>query len=263
MQTQRPRVFTEIRYREAAEKYLRSLPVEHFMEAVPQGTQREVTLASLALLRAARADVHVYNELLVQYPLVDGGIGQVVPDNAVVVWAGPIRAVGSYDIPLQPVRPFLVMQYVSRTSRRKDYGESFRKYEQELKVPYYLLFVPEVQEMNLFHLEGERYVSVPPNGNGRCAIPELEMEVGVLDGWGRYWHRGKLLPLPADLQRALDEVQRKLEEANRRAEEEARRADEQVRLVEAERQARLAAEEEMARLRAELERLRQPKRGEG
>jgi Uma2 family endonuclease len=150
MQTQRPRVFTEIRYLEAAQEYLRNLPPEHFMETIPQATQREVTLASLALLRADREDVHVYNELLLQYPLGEDRIGQVVPDNMLVVWAGEIRAVGSYDVPLQPVGPFLVMEYVSPSSRRKDYGESFRKYEQELKVPYYLLFVPDVQEMNLF-----------------------------------------------------------------------------------------------------------------
>ncbi|MGH7227537.1 MAG: Uma2 family endonuclease, partial [Gemmataceae bacterium] len=75
---------------------------------------------------------------------------------------------------------------------------------------------------------GEKYVSVKPNTNGRCEIPELELEVGLHGGWMRYWFRGELLPLPAELQAELR----------------------------SERQARLAAEEEVARLRAELEQLK-------
>ena len=39
------------------------------MEATAQGTQREITLASLALVKARRPQVHVFNELLVQYPV--------------------------------------------------------------------------------------------------------------------------------------------------------------------------------------------------
>ena len=42
----------EILYYEAAQEYLRSLPLEHFMESTPQAHQREITLASLALVHA-------------------------------------------------------------------------------------------------------------------------------------------------------------------------------------------------------------------
>ena len=48
-----------------------------------------------------------------QYPCGDsGGEGQVVPDNMVVMHDGPIRAVGNYDLRLQPTRPFMVLEYV-------------------------------------------------------------------------------------------------------------------------------------------------------
>src|SRR5262249_30499146 len=59
-------VWTAADYDRAALKYSRSLPLEHFMEALPQSTQREITLESLALLRARRPEVQVFNELLVQ-----------------------------------------------------------------------------------------------------------------------------------------------------------------------------------------------------
>jgi Uma2 family endonuclease len=227
---------SEARYAEAARAYLAALPLEHFMEATPQATQREITLESLALVKPRRSDVHVFNELLVQYQRPgEEKPGQVVPDNMVVVHDGPISAVGSYNVPNQPAGPFLVLEYVSKGSQRKDYEDNFERYERDLKARYYLLFYPDTQDLTLYRHDGTRYVSVKPNERGRLAIPELELEIALLDGWARFWFRGELLALPADLQRELDDTRQRLAEAERRAEE---------------------AEQENARLRAELERLR-------
>ena len=68
------------------------------------------------------------------------------------------------------------------------------------------------------------YRPVPPGSSGRVAVPELELEAGVLDGWMRFWHRGGLLPLPTEWEQRW----------------------------EAERAARQTLEAEVARLRAEL-----------
>ena len=229
MPTELPRVLVEMSYEKAARDYLRRLPVEHFMEATPQATQRKITLESLDLVHAQRPEVQVFNELLVQYPLPRRKRpGQVVPDNMIVLHPEPIKAEGSYNLPLQPARPFCMLEYVSKSSERKDYTDNMNKYEHDLKVPYYLMFVPDSQDLTLYHHNGEKYVSVIPNAHGRCEIPELELEVGLHGGWMRYWFRGELLPLPAELQAELQ----------------------------SERQARRAAEEEVARLRAELEQLR-------
>jgi len=180
-------------------------------------------------VRAHRADIQVFNELLVQYPFGrEQRIRQVVPDNMAVVHDEPIKAEGSFDVPLQPVRPFWVLEYVSKSNRRKDYEDSMRKYEHELKVPYYLLFVPDVQELTLYRHNRRKYVTTRPNEHGRYPLKELELELAILDGWVRFWFRGELLPLPAELQRALDQALRRAE----------------------------AAEREVAELRAELERLR-------
>lgn len=230
MPSELPRVLVEMSYEKAEREYLRRLPPEHFMEATPQATQREITLESLALVKAQRPDVQVFNELLVQYPLPRRKRpGQVVPDNMIVLHSEPIKAEGSYNLPLQPARPFCMLEYVSKSNERKDYTDSMNKYEHDLKVPYYLMFVPESQEMTLYHHNGVKYVSVQPNEHGRYEITELELEVGLHGGWMRYWYRGKLLPLPAELHEELQK----------------------------EREARRAVEQENARLRAELERLKQ------
>jgi DNA repair exonuclease SbcCD ATPase subunit len=247
-----PRALIEVAYAEYAREYLRSLPPEHFMEATAQATQRKITLESLDLVHAHRSDVQVFNELLVQYPKArQRRPGQVVPDNMVVVWPEPIKAEGSFDTPLQPVGPFWTLEYVSKANRRKDYEDSFKKYERDLKVPYYLAFYPDNQELTLFHLRGSRYRSVPPDEQGRHGIAELDLEVGLRDGWVRFWYHGELLPLPADLQRDLDETRRQLRNEKRRAEREKHRADQEKERAEQE-QAR--AEEQ--RQRAEQERAR-------
>jgi Uma2 family endonuclease len=239
-----PRALQEIAYEREAQAYLRSLPLEHFMEATAQATQRKITLESLDLLHVHRSDLHVFNELLVQYPRRGRRKpGQVVPDNMVVLTTEPIRAESSYNVPLEAARPFWVLEYVSKGNPRKDYEDSFRKYERELKVPYYLVFYPDAGELTLYRHNKRKYVTVRPNAHDRLAIPDLDLEVALQDGWVRFWYRGKLLPLPADLQRDLDEARRQANEARRQAEEATRRAaDLEERLR--------AAESELAELRA-------------
>jgi Uma2 family endonuclease len=256
MSTEKPRSLLRIEYEKAAEAYLRSLPPEHFMEATPQATQREITLESLALVKRQRPDVQYFNELLVQYPYGRSRrIQQVVPDNMVVVSDEPIRAVGSFDLPLQPVGPFWALDYLARDTGRKDYEDNFSKYERELKVPYFLLFYPESQELTLFRHSGKKYVTVTANEAGRYAIEELELEVAIFDGWVRFWFRGELLPLPADLQRELDEARRQLratQQQLQQAQRDAQRAQAQAQHAQALAQ---QAQERAERERQEKERL--------
>jgi Uma2 family endonuclease len=212
MATTKPRHLLRLEYEKAAEAYLCSLPPEHFIHATAQATQRKITLESLDLVHARRPAVQIFNELLVQYPGPRGEIRQVVPDNMVVVCDEPIKATGSYDTPLQPVLPLWVLEYVSKHSERKDYEDSFRKYERELKIPYFLLFYPEPQELSLYRHTGKRYSTVTANAAGRHPIADLDVEVAMLDGWVRFWFEGKLLPLPGELQVRLEAATRELKQ---------------------------------------------------
>jgi Uma2 family endonuclease len=239
MASTKPRILIECSYEEYAREYARNQPLEEIMEAPAQATQRKITLESFDLVKPERPDLHVYNELLVQYPRRgQKRPAQVVPDNMIILRDEEPRVGLSYNVLSEAERPFWVFEYVSKHNKRKDYDEAMRKYEHELKVPYYLLFNPEAEEVTLYRHNSKKYVSVKPNRQGRCAVPELEMELALLDGWVRYWYKGELLPLPADLQRQLAD-------ANRRADELQRQ------LADVEK-ARRTAEEEVARLRALL-----------
>ena len=218
-------------YEEAAREALRNQTMEDIMEATPQATQRKITLASLDLVHAQRPDFQVFNELGVDYPHPDTRkMQRVVPDNMVVLHSKDLGPLAMFDVTVLGLVPFWVMEYVSKSSERKDQQESFLKYQLGLKVPYYLITYPEHDELTLFRLNKrqKRYVTVFPNAVGRSALPELEIEVGMVDGWARFWYKGRLLPLPAELDQELSEVRLELELERRRADGEKRRADEAV-----------------------------------
>lgn len=225
MATTKPRILLSLEYDNYAQEYLRSLPPEHFMESFEQSTQRKITVESLDLVHARRPDVHVFSELLVQYPYRrKRRPRQVVPDNMVVIHDQPIKVKGSFNLPLQPVGPFWVMEYVSKESKRKDYDENIQKYERELKVPFYLIFYPDDQELSLYRLTKRGYVSVKPDAEGRLALPELDLEMALLDEWCRFWYCGKLLPLPVDLLHEVEEKDRVIEQGNQRIDQAEQRA---------------------------------------
>jgi hypothetical protein len=264
---------TKLIYERDATRYLRSLPLEHFMEATAQATQRKITVESFDLIQLARPDVQCFSELLIQYPLPGRDPDEpvrVVPDNMVVVHPEPIKAERSFMLPLQPVGPFLVVEYVSQSNQRKDYDDSYRKYERDLRVPYYLLFYPDNEELTLFRLAGESYTTVTPNAAGRLAIPPLELEVGLLNGWVRFWFRGELIPVPTELQQQINALtgqiraenearlaaEQRASTAEQRASTAERRATASEQIAESERQARIAVEAELARLREELGRVK-------
>jgi Uma2 family endonuclease len=230
MSTKVPRELQRVGYERAALEYLLSLPPEHFMESTAQSTQRAITVESLALVEARRPDFHVFNELLVQYPRRgQRKLGQVVPDNMVVITDQPIEARNSYNVTLEPARPYWTLEYVSPNNPRKDYEDSFHKYERELKVPYYLIFRPDQGSMILYRHNRRKYTAVKPNGRGRYPLRKLELEVALLEGWVRFWYQGKLLELPGELQKRIDELQRRADEEKRRADDEKRRADDEKR----------------------------------
>ena len=133
-----------------------------------------------------------------------GELRQIVPDNMVVVVKEPTRAEGSFNLPLEPAGPFFVLEYVSVTDPAKDYEDRYHKYERELRVPYCLLFHPHRQDLRVYRHGGRRYKLLKPNAVGRIRIPELDLELGLRDGWVRFWYRGQLLELPAELQHRLD-----------------------------------------------------------
>ena len=280
-------------YEQAAREYCESLPLEHFMQSTFQTTQCKITLESFDLICAVRPEIHIFSELLVQYGPISNLL-RVVPDNMVIIYEGEIDATGSYNMHNdEKSKPFLMIEYVSESNKRKDYVDNMQRYERDLHVPYYLLFEPENQVLSLFKMNArKKYVAVKASAEERFAIPELELEVGILDSWVRYWFRGELQALPVELSEELEttkaalkasdkllvQSERRLGQSKRRADrveiqldqERLERSQAEQRLgvteqrldvsernLELEQRRRVEAEAAMAKLLAEIERLRE------
>ncbi len=237
-------------YEQAAREYYQTLPLEHFMEAIPQSTQRKIALESLDLLHTYRPDVQLFSELLIQY-YHEGVLTRVVPDNMVRLHDKPVLTKGSFNLAPEPVGPLWVLEWVSDSSEGKDYEDCFHKYEQELRIRYCLQYHPGKKDLRVYQHTGTRYEPIPFNAQGRQAIPELDLEIGLLGGWVRFWYKGKLLGLPADLQKEIDTLKNQVTRATKKAEKEKQRTEQEKQRAEQEKQGRLAAEAELARLRAQ------------
>jgi Uma2 family endonuclease len=201
-------VWTQDDYEQAARAYQASLTLEDIMETTHQSIQRKITLESFDLLRERLPHFHFFSELAVQY-LIEGELCRVVPDCMVILGDLPIHHRSCYQ-PQQELPLFWTLEFVSRSNWERDYKTKRECYERELKVPWYLMYDPEEQppfRLTLYRHAGDAgYQLVSPNAAGRLEIPPLELEVGLVGEWARFWYRGELLGLPAEVEQERDQA---------------------------------------------------------
>jgi Uma2 family endonuclease len=133
-------------------------------------------------LRVRIPDVQVFNEILVQY-FHKGKLRRIVSNN-VVLRAGrdPVTR-SSFNLKLEEAKPLFILEYVSPHSMRRDYNQRFVRYEKELRVPYCLIFYPEMRDLRVWRHGGRKYERIIPDGLGRHPIPDLELEVALEGDW--------------------------------------------------------------------------------
>lgn len=213
-------------------EYRQEETLEDMSESTGSQFQRSITDFSLTLLRTRHSPhLAVFGELLVLYPF-DNKVRRVVPDNFVTLGLPPVeRSIYSFRVN-ETNRPFWVLEYVSEPTQNKDYNESFVKYEEHLQVPYCTLFHPETKRLSMFAHDGTGYQEMSVDSQGRFLIPELELRVGLLGGWLRYWHRDELLPTALELEELqLQQGERIQEQARALAESKQRELNRVVRLA--------------------------------
>lgn len=142
----------------------------------------------------------------------------------------------SYVIWQEGVRPIVVVELLSPSTRNEDLGRSERKtkqptkwdvYERILGIPYYIVFDRYTDELQAFELVGDRYqkMALPES---KVWIPTLELGLALWQGeyrgkvrqWLRwYTARGNWIPTEAERERQEKELaQREKELAQARAE---------------------------------------------
>ena len=243
--------FTVEQYDEAERQYELRETIEDIMESVPQARQRS-SFYGLVMLHSDFPDLGVYNEILILYPAA-GRIGEVCADNMLVRGDHHDPQTdqrGSFRVALEAGTIFLVAEYVSESNPNKDRpgGESFLKYERDLKVAYYLLFdqYDHNQPLRLFHHNGEQYELVPTNSEGRFPIAELFLEAAVIGNMVRYWYRGELLPVYEEIPEIIWDKNGVIADQQDLLEDKDERIAEQEGQI-AEQERRIAEQEELTR----------------
>jgi Uma2 family endonuclease len=171
----------------------------------------------------------------------------------------------SYVMWQEEVKPTVVMEFLSPSTRKEDLGKSRKKgeqptkwevYEQIVGIPYYIVFDGHTNELQAFQLRGDRYIKMELT-EAKVWIPPLEIGLGLWFGnyrgerlWLRWYDAsGNWIPTEAEQQRREAEQQRREAEQQRREKELAQQT------VERERQAKESAQQEAQRERQRAEQL--------
>ena len=185
------------------------------------------------------------------------------PDITVIRGAPGVRDLtGMYHVAAFGVRPALLVEVVSRSTRKTDMQEKFCQYHQA-GVPLYVIVDRDRPEgpprLIGYRNTPEGYVEFPPDDRGRLWLEPVRLWLGTRDNRVVcYDEADRELGDYAAVSRALAEAVERAEAESRRAEAESRRAEAESRRAEAETLARHAAE---ARVRELEEQLR--RRGDG
>jgi hypothetical protein len=200
------------------------------------------------------------------------GGGAVAPDWFYVpgVAPGPEgRIFRSYVMWQEKKPPLVLLEYVSSESGgerdRTPLVGKFWIYEQKVQAPYYGIFEPEKELLEMHRLVKGRYRRQRPNSRGHYPIPELGVELGIWKGrflnkkmaWLRWYDsQGRLLPYGRDearQERLLKEQERQAKERAEREAEQQRQAKERAECeAEQQRQAKERAERQAQRLAEQL-----------
>ncbi len=151
--------------------------------------------------------------------------------------------------------PDLIVELLSPSTAKDDYGKKKDLYQDVFKTSEYLLYSPDTQAFDGYRLLDNAYQAIPRSAEGRRWSRELEVEVGIwhgkYDGHEGHWLRlfypdGSLLPTKDE---RTEQERRQREAAENRAEQERRQREAAENRAEQERRQREAAED-----RAEQER---------
>ncbi len=204
------RIVSPEEFDRAEAEYFREETLEDMSESATSFRQRRFTLAALDKLKALHyPKLEIFNELLLLFARGER-IDRVVPDNFVMLEPPSQNFDSSFRVS-ETNRPFWVLEYVSPSTQNKDYVESYEKYE-DLGIPYCTMFEPPVQKLTMFRHDGHCYQPLQADQESRYLIPELELKVGLKDGWMRFWFREELLPSPLEETLELEAASLKLAE---------------------------------------------------
>jgi Uma2 family endonuclease len=158
--------------------------------------------------------------------------------------------------------PNVVIELASASTRDVDYGVKFAIYRDRLRVNNYFIYDPETHVLDGWILQGDEYVAIEADPNGRLWCEHLQLYLGEWEGpfrrfsmtWLRFFDpSGLVVPTTNEAANAAANAEQQRAEAEKqRAEAEKQRAEAEKQRAEAEKRRAEGAEAEVARLKALL-----------
>jgi len=126
--------------------------------------------------------------------------------------------------------PDLIIELLSDTTRKIDFGEKKTLYARVFHTPEYFLYDPYSQEFIGYRLQGFDYQEIEPDTEGRLYSQATNLYLAVRNNWLRWLTpQGIVLPSPREqLEQELQHVEQerqRTEQERQRAEQERQRAD--------------------------------------
>ena len=171
---------------------------------------------------------------------VDGKIVVKAPDWVYIASVAPIpegQIRRSYTPHTEGEVPAIVMEFISETEGGEyslnphyPYGKWYF-YERILQVPVYVIFQPQIGELEVYHLIKGKYDLQKADDNQRYWLEEIGLYLGVWQGkkaevkayWLRWWDESGNLLLWAS--EGIEQERERAEQERKRAEQEQKRAE--------------------------------------
>ena len=117
----------------------------------------------------------------------------------------------SYVLWKEFVAPLIAIEFVSGSGKEErdatppsetEKAGKFWVYEQAIRIPYYAIFDPWKDSLELYHLIDGRYIKMQPNERGHYLVPPMGVELGLKCEnditWLRWWDDAGNLLLTGD-----------------------------------------------------------------
>jgi Uma2 family endonuclease len=222
------------------------------------GTVQRDLIDVLQRRYAKREDVGVFGDLIIKWGIK--GLRQHCPDVCVVFGLRDKEKYRSkFIVPEEGTKPAIVMEVVSPHYRTADRQKKVKQYARA-GIPEYIIFDRRRQRGELldevlgYRLEGESYVPIEPDAEGKILSQVLAIWLGMREGKVMLFEgsTGEPLLTSQALEQLAEQEHQRAEAERQRAEAEHQRAEAEHQRAEAERLEKLRLIEQLRQLGVDI-----------
>ena len=143
---------------------------------------RKLLNNTIDLLQNAFPDAYVSGNICLYYE--KGNPKKMISPDALLCLSQSPHQKRTYRTWEEHAQLDLVMEFSSFSTQRIDHNKKKNLYQDELQVPYYVIFDPHGVYLTTYERINGDYQLIEADEKGRCHLPDLGLQVGIEDGNG-------------------------------------------------------------------------------